>query len=173
MRELTDAARLHDFMRALGREAAEEGRVYLTGGATAVLIGWRATTIDVDMRIVPESDDVLRCLPRLKEELRINVELAWPEQFVPALSGWEDRSPRIVREGRLSFHHYDFYSQALSKLERGHRQDLDDVSEMRRRDLVKPDELLRLYGAVEAQLYRYPAVNPATLRSAVESFAQK
>ena len=36
----------------------------------------------------------------------------------------------IAREGLLSFHHFDFYSQALSKLERGHRKDLEDVQMM-------------------------------------------
>jgi hypothetical protein len=44
MRELADAAHIEEFMRALGRAAKAEGRVYLTGGATAVLIpvpdGW-------------------------------------------------------------------------------------------------------------------------------------
>jgi hypothetical protein len=41
MRSLVDAERIHRFMRALGREADHPARVYLTGGATAVLSGWR------------------------------------------------------------------------------------------------------------------------------------
>lgn len=40
-------------MRAAGEAAAREGVCYLTGGATAVLLGWRATTIDVDLRLEP------------------------------------------------------------------------------------------------------------------------
>lgn len=47
MRELTDAQRLSAFMRRLGWVATKDGRVYLTGGATAVLFGWRPTTADV------------------------------------------------------------------------------------------------------------------------------
>lgn len=39
MRELADAAHIEQFMLALGRAAKVEGRVYLTGGATAVLNG--------------------------------------------------------------------------------------------------------------------------------------
>ena len=46
MRELTDAPRLRRFMQELGAEADRDGRVYFTGGATAVLLGWRPTTID-------------------------------------------------------------------------------------------------------------------------------
>jgi len=40
MRELADSSRIERFMRELGRAAREEARVYLTGGATAVLLGW-------------------------------------------------------------------------------------------------------------------------------------
>lgn len=49
MRELTDASRLRQFMRVLGSKAWTSGRVYLTGGATAVLFDWRPTTVDVDL----------------------------------------------------------------------------------------------------------------------------
>lgn len=47
MRGLADEAHIEQFMQALGRSAKVEGRVYLTGGATAVLHGWRDSTIDV------------------------------------------------------------------------------------------------------------------------------
>ena len=124
MRELTDADRLRRFMQALGAEAESETRVYLTGGATAVLLGWRATTIDVDVTFEPEEDAVLRALPRLKDELLVNVELVSPAHFVPVPAGWEARSPVVAREGRLTFRHFDPYAQALAKLERAHAQDL-------------------------------------------------
>lgn len=39
MRKLADSTRIERFMRELGRAAHAEGRVYLTGGATAVLYG--------------------------------------------------------------------------------------------------------------------------------------
>jgi hypothetical protein len=53
MRELADSTRIERFMRELGQAAQAEGRVYLAGGATAVLHGWRETTIDVDIKLVP------------------------------------------------------------------------------------------------------------------------
>ena len=168
MRELTDAARLRAFMRALGAEADQEARVYFTGGATAVLLGWRPTTIDADIAIVPDSDRLLRALPRLKESLRMNVELASPAHFIPELPGWEERSPFIAREGKVSFHHYDLYSQALSKIERGHAQDRQDVAVMLQRGLVEPARVRELFAAIEPKLYRYPALDPASFRRAVE-----
>jgi hypothetical protein len=50
MRELADAESIERFMRELGRAARADGRVYIAGGATAVLNGWRATTVDVDIK---------------------------------------------------------------------------------------------------------------------------
>jgi len=114
-------------MRALGRQTQSAARVYLTGGSSAVLFDWRPSTIDIDLKLEPEADDVLRAIPGLKETLSINVELASPGDFIPELPGWRDRSPWIAREGALNSHHYDFYSQALAKIERRHAHDVEDV----------------------------------------------
>jgi hypothetical protein len=168
MRELADADRIRRFMHELGREAENDARVYFTGGATAVLYNWRESTIDVDMKIVPELDSILRSLPTLKERLRINVELASPADFLPVPPGWENRSPFIAREGRINFHHYDPYAQALAKVERGHAQDLDDVRAMIERGLIDPARALEHFDRIEPELYRFPAVDPAALRKAVE-----
>lgn len=159
-------------MRSVGREARREVKLYFTGGATAVLHGWRGSTIDLDVALVPEEDAVLRALPRLKEQLEVNVELASPAQFIPELPGWQERSPFIAREGRVSFYHYDPYSQALSKIERGHSKDMADVESMLRGGLVEPDELMRLFEAIEPQLYRYPAIDPTSFRRAVEDVVE-
>ena len=51
MRELADSTRIERFMRELGQAVKVEGRVYFAGGATAVLYGWRETTIDVDLKL--------------------------------------------------------------------------------------------------------------------------
>ncbi|MBI4055654.1 MAG: hypothetical protein HY402_05940 [Elusimicrobia bacterium] len=168
MREVADATRIREFMRALGRCGAEPTKIYLTGGATAVLIGWRSTTIDVDLKIVPERESLLRTIPALKESLQINVEFAAPDQFVPPLAGWESRSPFIAQEERLSFFHYDLYSQALAKLERSHQQDLVDVQAMLKRQLIDPGRLRTYYEEMEPQLYRYPAVDVPTFRKSLE-----
>ena len=155
-------------MRALGREAGEEGRVYFTGGACAVLEGWRDSTIDVDVKLVPEADRLFQAIPRLKESLQLNVELASPADFVPELAGWEGRSPFIEKEGRLAFHHYDFHAQALAKVERGHAQDVADVRAMLARGLVRPERLRAFFEEIAGRLGRYPAIDPASFRRALE-----
>ncbi len=113
------------------------GRAYLAGGATALLEGWRDATIDVDLKFVPENDEVLRAIPRLKEQLEINIELAAPSDFIPELPGWEGRSRFVASEGGLTFYQYDLYSQALSKIERRHAKDVIDVQAMLDRGLIE------------------------------------
>lgn len=169
MRELADSARIDRFMRELGRAVNVDGQVYLAGGATAVLYGWRDTTIDVDIKLIPDRDEILREIPRLKEALSLNVELAAPSDFIPVPKGWEDRSPLIRREGKLAFHHFDPVAQALSKAERGHAQDLRDVREMIAAGLVNPAEALIQFEAIEPELYRFPAIDPASFRKAAVS----
>ena len=172
MRRPVDEERIRRFMSELGEEADREGRLYFTGGATAVLLGWRASTIDVDIKMQPEADRLFRALPRIKEKLQINIEMAAPDQFIPELLGWKERSAFIGRQGRLSFFHYDFYAQALSKIQRGHAQDRSDVRAMIERGLIDRGELRWRFEEIEPQLYRYPAIDPAAFRKALEQALQ-
>jgi hypothetical protein len=167
MRPPVDAAGIRELARQLGRVARDPVRVYLTGGATAVLEGWRESTIDVDLRFEPDSDELLRELPRLKERLGINIELASPPDFIPELPGWRERSSFLFSDGNVSVHNFDPYSQALSKIERGFTQDLADVHSMIERGMVDPTRLRELYDAIEPDLYRYPAVDPQSFRRKV------
>lgn len=123
----------------------------------------------MDVSFVPESDPLLHAIPRLKNDLQINVELVSPADFVPVPEGWQDRSIFVTREGRLSFYHFDPYAQALSKLERAHAQDLADVASMLERRLIEPSRALELFEGIESELYRYPAVDPQSFRRRVEA----
>lgn len=144
-------------------------RVYLVGGTSAVLMGWRDSTVDADLMIKPEDEALLRAIPAIKEALEINVELASPADFIPLPSGWEDRSPLIVQRHGVSFHHFDFYSQALSKVERGHRQDVTDVKAMVDRGLVDPHRALQYFDEIEPHLFRFPAIDPSAFRRAMQA----
>ena len=173
MRELADLARIRAFMRALGREADVDGVCYLTGGATAVLLGWRQTTVDVDIQLVPETDRLLQAIQQLKDGLQLNVELAAPGDFIPLPAGWEDRSIFAAREGALTFYHFDLYAQSLAKLERAHARDLMDVRELVERSLVDPALALSFFAQIEPELFRFPAIDPVGFRRRVdEAFAQ-
>jgi hypothetical protein len=169
MRPPVDRKRLAALTEALGAAADHKTIVYLTGGATAVLEGWRASTVVVDLRFDPDSDKLLRALPQLKEQLQINIELASPPDFIPELPGWQERSPVVLGAGNVQVRHFDPYSQALSKIERGFTQDLKDVQDMFRTGLIDPDRLGALYEQIEPQLYRYPAIDPPAFRAKVDA----
>jgi hypothetical protein len=168
MRRPVDASPVRASTRALGSAGDRNTKVYLTGGASAVLVDWRDSTNAVDLELDPDSDRLLRAIVELKEKLELNVELAAPDQFIPELSGWRERSGFIVREGPLDFHHYDFYAQALAKIERGHGQDREDVGQLLGRGLVEPGELRRRFAEIEPLLYRFPAIDAPSFRRAVK-----
>lgn len=169
MREAADAERIRRLAKELGRSVPHGTRMYLTGGATAVLEGWRESTVDIDVRFEPDADPALLKIKELKETLGVNVELASPLDFLPPLPGWRQRSPFRFREGDLEVFDFDPYSQALSKLERGFELDLEDVQSMIRSGQVEPGKLRELFDAIEPDLFRFPAVDPNSLREAVES----
>jgi hypothetical protein len=170
MRGLVDRQRLLHFMAALGSASRTAARVYFTGGSSAVLKEWRPSTIDIDLEIRPEAEEILRSIARLKEELQINVEIASPGHFIPELPGWQERSPFIAREGVIDFFHYDFYAQALAKLERSHARDLMDVRAMRDARLIEGATLLARFKSIEPEMFRYPAIDPRSFRARVEEF---
>lgn len=168
MRAPVDAGRVRELARQLAASVRTETTLYLTGGATAVLEGWRETTIDVDLRLEPESDEVLLAIARLKDQLSLNVELASPPDFIPELPGWRERSPLVFQEGRLTVRHFDPYSQALSKVERGFSQDLEDVDAMLERGLIRRDRVLSLFDEIEPFIFRYPAIDAPSFRAKVK-----
>jgi hypothetical protein len=120
------------------------------------------------LKLVPEQDSVLRAIAGLKNELQINVEFSSPGDFIPLPVGWEERSPLAERRSRLTFRHFDPYSQALAKLERDHARDRADVRALISTGLVDPERLWSYYCEIEPELYRFPAIDPAALRLRVE-----
>jgi len=157
-------------MEAFARAASRPTTIYLVGGTTAVLLGWRESTVDVDFVVQPEDDALLRALPALKDSLAVNLELASPLDFIPVPEGWEDRSPFVRQIGDVSFRHFDPYAQVLAKLERGHAQDLTDAREMLTRGMVDRARLREYFDLIEPRLYRFPAIDAPSFRRAVESF---
>ena len=137
-----------------------------------MIVGWRTSTVDADIKLDPEPAGAFEALRDLKEKLAVNVELAAPDQFIPPLRGWRERSVFIDRYGEVDVFHYDFYAQALSKIERGHDRDLADVRQMIDRGLVEPQELARLFAELEPDLLRYPAIDAAAFSRKVYEFLE-
>ena len=170
MRALANKSRMEAFCTALGKAVRGSGRIYLVGGATAVLYGWRETTIDIDLKALPEPPGLFEAIHQLKESLDLNIELASPDQFIPELPGWEDRSPFIIRHGQIDFYHYDPYSQVLAKLERSHPRDLQDCAAMLASSMIEPARLRELFLAIKPSLIRYPAIQADVFEASLDNF---
>jgi hypothetical protein len=163
--------RLQALLREIARTAPRNRsfRVYLVGGGTAVLMGWRPSSVDADL--FSEQDAVFRDIQGIKDRLNVNVEFARPEHFVPPLPGSEERHVFVEKIGKVSFHHYDPYAQILAKIVRGFARDLDDARNFVGSGLVEPARLRALVNRVPAGAYsRYPRLTANGVRETVEEF---
>ena len=170
MRRKVTIATLKQFMQELAGAARSPGKVYFTGGATALLLGFREQTIDIDLKLDPEPEGAFEAIAVLKDRLNLNVELASPADFIPPAEDWRERSRYIDSFGVVQFFHYDFSLQALAKLERGHAQDLQDVASFVRGGYVTQEELKSRFAQIEPKLLRYPALDPQQFKKKVEDF---
>jgi hypothetical protein len=171
-RDPLDAERIQQILERLGREAKGPGAVYVTGGASALLIGWRQSTVDLDLKFSPEPEGIFEAIPQIKIELNANIELASPADFIPEVPGWRSRSRPVGRFGQVDFFHYDFVSQALAKIERGHARDLDDVRAMLRLRLIDCAALRTSFEAIRPALIRFPAIEPDVFVDKVLAFLE-
>jgi hypothetical protein len=171
MREELTRERLVSLMQELARTGPRRGayRVYLVGGGTAVYLGWRRSSIDVDL--YSDRDVVFRDIQQIKERLNINIEFARPEDFVPPLRGTADRHVFIDTVGSITFYHYDPYAQAFSKVVRGFQRDLDDAQQFLRSGMVDPRRFRSLVAAIPDSAYaRYPSLSRDGVEKAAETF---
>lgn len=160
-----------ELMGELARTAPADRsfRVYLVGGGTAVLAGWREATIDADLSADDEA--VFRDIQGIKERLRLNIEFARPEHFVPPLERSSERHVFIERVRDVEFYHYDPYAQLLSKVVRGFRKDLLDAERFISSGMVDSARFRELVDAVPDSAYaRYPNLSRAAVEGAVEDF---
>ena len=61
-RSLVDADRIVRLMDGIGRRATGPGCVYLVGGSSTAIVGWRTATVDADIKLDPEP--AARCSKR-------------------------------------------------------------------------------------------------------------
>ena len=120
---------------------------------------------------VVAGDEIFRDIQAIKERLDINVEFARPEDFVPPLSGSENRHVFIRTVGKVSFYHYDPYAQMLSKIIRGFARDLADAKTFLERGMVDAETFSTLVHAIPESVYaKYPTLSAKAVRETVDTF---
>ncbi len=144
MRQQVGQKDIEDFLFQVGR-TRQPGRLYLTGGAALIHRGIRAgQTLDIDIQITLDPANLTTQIAQLKQKMNINVEFASPGDFLPLPTQWEARSAFIQRYGQVDVFYFDWYSIALSKMQRSNRQDIIDVRLLVRQGFVDVIELDRL-----------------------------
>jgi len=164
MRPSVDKKAIESFLTQLGRNFRKPGRLYLVGGAALVHRGVRpGFTQDIDIQVSGASEgELIVAIQRLVQQMQVNVEFASPGDFIPLPSQWEMHSPYVGRYGGVDVFYFDFYSIALSKIERGNSRDIADVKLLVEQGIIALDELDTTYQEVFTQLGkgRYPRVTP-------------
>ena len=154
MRPNVDRPRIEQFLTELGHRFRQAGRLYLVGGAALVHAGIRpgssATTQDIDVDVA--SGDMYQTIGQIKQQLNINVEFASPGDFIPLPQQWQQLSRFVGRYGKIDVFYFDFYSIALSKIERGNARDLQDVALLLQQHVINLVELDSATQEVAAQM---------------------
>jgi hypothetical protein len=140
-----DRQTIERFLTELGRRFRQPGRLYLVGGAALIHAGVRpgssATTQDIDLEVA--SGDMYQAINQLKQQLNINIEFASPGDFIPLPHNWQSLSRFVGRYGNIDVFYFDFYSIALSKIDRGNTRDLQDVALLLQQQVIMLPELDR------------------------------
>jgi len=170
MRRNVTARKLQLFMEELARKAESQGNVFFTGGATALHFRMREQTIDLDIKFDPEPRGVFEALANLKNTLDLNVELASPADFIPVTPDWKEQSIFVAQMGGIGFFHFDLRAQILSKIERGHVQDLSDARGFLDHGNINSEDLWSNFLRIQPMLIRYPAIDPVTFEGKVKAF---
>ncbi|MBV9020944.1 MAG: hypothetical protein JOZ71_09555 [Ktedonobacteraceae bacterium] len=164
MRPSADKASIESFLTRLGQTFHKPGRLYMVGGAALVHLGIRpGFTQDIDIQVGgPNEGDLIVAIQRLILQLQINIKFASPGDFIPLPTQWETNAHYVGRYGTIDVFYFDFYSIALSKIERGSNRDIADVKLLIQKEIITLNELDAAYQEVYAQLGqgRYPQIIP-------------
>jgi hypothetical protein len=156
MRQRVGQQEIERFLIEVGR-TRQPGRLYLTGGAALVHRGIRpGQTLDIDIQITADPAHLTAQIMQLKQKLNMNIEFASPGDFIPLPTHWETRCEFIKRYGQVDAFYFDWYSLALSKMQRANRQDVVDVQLLVRQGYVEVKQLDLLYQDVFTKIGRPP-----------------
>lgn len=158
MRPNVDKGQIENFLKSLGRTFRKTGRLYLVGGAALVHAGLRPGStqdIDVEVRSVAE-DEMLDSIRQLKDAMNINIEFASPGDFIPLPSQWETNAQYVGRYGAIDVFYFDFYSIALSKIQRGNSRDINDVKLLLQQNVITLEGLDAAYNEILPRVGKGP-----------------
>ena len=88
--------------------------------------------------------------------MQIDVEPVSAEKFIPLPSQWMAQSKWFGRYGTVDVFYFDFYSIALSKIQRGNTRDINDVRLLVQQKIITLQGLDAVYQEVLPQVGNCP-----------------
>lgn len=161
MRQRVTRAEIEQFLKDIGKNVHQPGRLYLAGGAALVHMGVRSgSTLDIDVAIeAADEDELVTAIRHVVQQRQINVEFASPGDFIPLPSQWTAQAKYVGRYGSVDVFYFDFYSLALSKISRGSDRDLIDVKLLLQHKLITLDELDAAFQEILPRMGKRPYIN--------------
>lgn len=178
MRPAVDKDEIERFLRTFGQQYRKSGRLYIAGGAALVHAGIRSgRTQGIDIEVT--DGDMLVTIDQLKHRLHLNIEIASPKDFMPVPTQWEAMSHYVGRYGDIEVFYFDFYSIALSKIDRGTTRDLQDVQLLVQQKAIDLPPLDGAFQDVMSQVQtpqgrmRYPRFDPTAFSARYQIIRQQ
>ncbi len=158
MRPNVDREQIENFLKNLGRTFHKSGRLYLVGGSALVHMGLRSgTTQDIDVEVSDDTtDEIFPTIWQLRRQMHIDVEPVSVEKFIPLPSQWMAQSKFIGRYGTVDVFYFDFYSIALTKIQRGNTRDINDVGLLVQQKIITLQGLDAAYQEILPQVGNGP-----------------
>ena len=139
MRAPADRERIERFLTRLGALTRQPGRIYLVGGTTMVVLRGsvrrRSTWTSLSRLTIRRPSSMRFAASKMRSTSTSNSPL--PATSSPLPAGWRERSIFVGRYGALDVFHFDLYSVALSKIERGTERDFQDVAALAQSDRIE------------------------------------
>ncbi len=76
--------------------------------------------------------------------------------FIPLPKEWESHARYVGRYGNIDVFYFDFYSIALSKIQRGNARDINDVKLLIQQGIITLPELDAAYNEILPQVGKRP-----------------
>jgi hypothetical protein len=177
VREPVERAKILRFLEVLGRRLHRPVRFYLVGGSIFVDLGLRGTTVDLDYVVQSDEQDAIeefeRLVPRLKNELKINLKPASPADFLPLPDDVLAHSRYVRSFGNVHVYYFDLASTVISKVARGAERDLGDVEAMVRAGEVSWTEVQARWQQVRGSKRGWIRYDPVTIEARLEMMRRR
>ena len=177
MRAPADRQRIDRFFAALSQRLRLPLRLYLVGGSVLVDLGLRPATLDIDYVAAADDPralaDLERQLPKLKDEIDVNVEPAGPADFMPVPRRALDESRYVRSCGPVSVYHYHYPTLILAKVARAAERDLGDVELLIREGVTDWAAVERAWAEVRASETGWLRHTPSEVERLMEAIRRR